>query len=78
MFRGEYAELDQCPVCGTHRYKRRNDDGDGDEGKKSKGDPRKVMQNLLVIPRLKHLFANRKKAQLVCWHKEGRNNDAMK
>jgi hypothetical protein len=77
LFRGEYAELDQCPVCGTHRYKRRNDGGDGDEGKKSKGGPRKVVWYFPVIPRLKRLFANKNEAQLVRWHKEGRKNDAM-
>ena len=77
LFRGEYTELDQCPVCGTHRYKHRNDDGDTDGGKKSIGGPRKVVWYFPVIPRLKCLFANKNEAQFVRWHKEGRKNDAM-
>ena len=60
MFRGEYVELDQCPVCGAHRYKRRNDDGDRDGGKKSKGSSRKVVWYFPVILHLKRLFANKK------------------
>ena len=43
------CKLDQCPVCGTHRYKRRNDGGDGDGGKKSKGGPRKVVWYFPII-----------------------------
>ena len=64
-------------MCGTHRYKRRNDGGDGDEGKKSKGGPMKVVWYFPIIPRLKRLFANRNEAQLVRWYKEGRKNNTM-
>ena len=77
MFCEEYAELDQCPMCGTHRYKRRNNGGDGDGSKKSKGSFRKVVWYFSVILCLKCLFANRKEAQLVRWHKEGHKKDAM-
>ena len=64
-------------MCGTHRYKRGNDGGDGDESKKNKGGPRKVVWYFPVIPHLKRPFANRKEVQLVRWYKEGRKNDTM-
>ena len=66
LFHGEYAELDQCPICETHRYKHRNDGGDRDGGKKSKGHPRKVVWYFPIILCMKSLFANRNEAQLVC------------
>ena len=56
LFHGEYADLDQCPICETHRYNCRNDGGNVEEGSKRKGPPRKVMWYFPVIPRWKCLF----------------------
>ena len=77
LFRREYAELDQCPICETHQYKCRNDDSDMEEDSKRKEHPRRVMWYFPIIPRLKYLFQNKKESQLLRWHKEGRKNDAM-
>ncbi|KAL6654028.1 hypothetical protein ACP70R_007493 [Stipagrostis hirtigluma subsp. patula] len=75
LYRGEFADLTECPECGTSRYKRRNDWGDDKVASKRKGPPRKVVWYFPIIPRLKRLFANKKEAQLLRWHKEGRKND---
>ncbi|KAL6646663.1 hypothetical protein ACP70R_015740 [Stipagrostis hirtigluma subsp. patula] len=69
--------LQDCPICGTSRYKRRKDKGDGEGGSMRRGAPRKVVWYLPIIPRLKRLFANEKEAKLLRWHKEGRKNDGM-
>ncbi|KAL6654637.1 hypothetical protein ACP70R_008102 [Stipagrostis hirtigluma subsp. patula] len=75
LYRGEFADLTECPECGTSCYKRRNDWGDDKVASKRKGPPRKVVWYFPIIPRLKRLFANKKEAQLLRWHKEGRKND---
>jgi Transposase family tnp2/Domain of unknown function (DUF4218)/Transposase-associated domain/Domain of unknown function (DUF4216) len=73
LYRGEYENLDACPVCDAKRYKlRRNDTGDA--GKKI---PAKVMWYFPIIPRLKRLFRNKSHAKLVRWHKEERKQDQM-
>jgi len=82
LFRGEYADLDNCPKCGFGRYKRMKDGGDnaddGNEpvkigGKKGNGGgPVRVAWYFPIIPRLECMFATRKEAQLLRWHKEGR------
>ncbi|KAL6622684.1 hypothetical protein ACP70R_032563 [Stipagrostis hirtigluma subsp. patula] len=77
LFRGDYADLENCPVCGTSRYKRQKDGGDGEGANRRRGAPRKVVWYLPIIPRLKRLFANEKEAKLLRWHKEGRKNDGM-
>ena len=79
MYRGEYADLTQCPVCGLSRYKRRQYGGDDASvsSRKRNGAPRKVMWYFPIIPRLRRLFANSKEAELLCWHAKGkgRKND---
>jgi Zn ribbon nucleic-acid-binding protein len=72
LYRGDNAELTECPECGTSRYKRRNDRGDED---KRHGAPQKVAWYFPIIPRLKRLFATAKDAQLLSWHKEGHKID---
>jgi len=83
LFRGEYEDLDNCPKCGFDRFKRAKDGGDnnaedGNEpeeirGRKgNRGGPVRVAWYFPIIPRLKRMFATRKEAQLLRWHKEGR------
>jgi hypothetical protein len=43
--------------------------------KKHSGGPAKVVWYLPVLPRLKRLFANKKEAELMRWHVEGRNDE---
>ena len=73
LYRGEYENLDACPVCTALRYKIRRDDPGEVEGER----PRKrvlakVMWYAPIIPRLKRLFANKEHAKLLRWHKEDR------
>ncbi|KAL6864992.1 hypothetical protein ACP4OV_016143 [Aristida adscensionis] len=43
LYRVKYADLQECPVCGTSRYKCRRDRGDDSEGgSKNRGAPRKA------------------------------------
>jgi hypothetical protein len=57
LFRGDYADLDKCPMCGYDRYKRKKDGGDdnnvddenepsemrGKKKKANRGAPMRVM-----------------------------------
>jgi len=72
LFRGDHANDTECPKCQTTRYKRRNDGGDE---VRRHGAPQKVAWYFPLIPRLRHLFASRKDAQLLRWHMEGWKQD---
>ena len=72
LFRGDNADLTECPECGVSRYKCRKDGGDD---KRRNGAPRKVAWYFPVIPRVKRMFASKKEAQLLRWHKEGRKDN---
>ena len=68
MYRGEYENMDKCPVCTALRYKIRKDDpGDveGDNEPPMKRVPAKVMWYAPIIPRLKRLFRNKEHAKLL-------------
>ena len=67
LYRGNYENLDACPVCGALRYKIRKDDP-GERPRKRV--PAKVMWYSPIIPRLKRLFRNKDNAKLMRWHKE--------
>ncbi|XP_037444804.1 uncharacterized protein LOC119313096, partial [Triticum dicoccoides] len=77
LYRGEYENLNECPVCTALRYKIRGDDpGDDVEGQKPrKRVPAKVMWYAPIIPRLKRLFRNKEHDKLLRWHKEDRKSD---
>ena len=80
LFRGENEDLDNCPECGTSRYKHRKnggDDGEDSINERKKGTPRKVAWNFPLVFRLQRMFANKKEAKLLCWHEERRNKDTM-
>ena len=71
LYRGDYENLDACPVCGALRYKIRKDDLGDVEGERSrKRVPAKVMWYSPIIPHLKRLFRSKEIAMLMRWHKE--------
>jgi len=77
LYRDEYKDLTECPVCTALRYKiLRDDPGDveGEERPRKKV-PAKVMWYAPIIPRLKRLFRNKEHAKLLRWHKEDRKRD---
>ena len=66
LYRGDYENLDACPVCGALRYKIRKDDPREVEGERPrKRVPAKVMWYSPIIPRLKCLFRNKNNAKLM-------------
>ena len=75
-YRGEYEDLNACPVCGALRYKiRRDDPGDVEGERPRKKIPAKVMWYAPIIPRLKRLFQNKEHAKAMRWHGENRKKD---
>ena len=78
LYRGEYKNLDACPVCSALRYKIRKDDpGDVEGEHPRKRVPAKVMWYSPIISRLKRLFRNKDNAKLMRWPKEERKKDSM-
>src|SRR4051812_39751101 len=76
LYRGEYKNFNESPVCGALRYKIRRDDTSDVEGER----PRKrVAANVMfyapIIPWLKRLFRNKEHARLLRWHEEDRKKD---
>ena len=66
LYRGDYENLDACPVCGALRYKIRKDDPGDVEGERSrKRVPAKVMWYSPIIPCLKRMFRNKENAKLI-------------
>ena len=66
LYRGEYEDLNACPVCGALRYKIRRVDPDDVEGEHPwKRVPAKVMWYAPIIPQLKRMFRNME-AAAVC------------
>ena len=64
LFHGENAGKEECPKCGTSRYKRRIDEGDDGEETRCRV-PRNVAWYSPIIPRLKCLFATSMDARLL-------------
>jgi hypothetical protein len=78
LYRGEYENLEACPVCSALRYKiRRDDPGDVDGEPVKKRVPAKLVWYFPIIPRLKRFFKNKDNAKLIRWHKEDRKEDHM-
>ena len=66
LYRGEYEDLNACPVCGALRYKISRDDlGDVEGERPRKKIPAKVMWYAPIIPRLKRLFQNKEHAKSI-------------
>jgi hypothetical protein len=78
LYRGDYENLDACPVCGALRYKILKDDPREVEAERPrKRVSAKVMWYLPIILCLKRLFRNKDNAKLMRWHKEERKEDSM-
>jgi hypothetical protein len=66
LYRGNYENLNECPICTALWYKIRGDDpGDVEGEPPRKRDPAKVMWYAPIIPRLKRLFRCKEHAKLL-------------
>lgn len=59
LFRKQYANHDNCPVCGLSRW----------EDPARKKIPQKVLRHFPLVPRLKRMFLSKKGAEEAQWHK---------
>jgi hypothetical protein len=84
LYRNEYADLEQCPICMESRWKsvQNNVVNESDETtigkeKKNKKVPNKILRYFPLTPRLQRLFMTKHVASDMRWHKEGRVNDGV-
>ena len=78
LYRGEYENLDSCPVCNACRYKiPRDDTGDVKRMRVKKRVPAKVMWYFPLILRLKRLFMNKTNAKSMRLDKKECKQDNM-
>ena len=77
LYRHEFQEMPKCPRCGVSRYKVKDDAEYSSHENSNKGPPVKVLLYLPIIPRFKHMFANRDDVKDLTWHADGRNCDGM-
>ena len=70
LYRREYEELDECPVCNESRWKKGKVPSNG-----SKGVPVKVLWYIPPAPRLRRLFRNAEHAKNLTWHHDKRVDD---
>ncbi|WVZ57983.1 hypothetical protein U9M48_008305 [Paspalum notatum var. saurae] len=78
LYRGDYRELECCPMCKASRYKIKRDDlGDVEGERPRKRVPAKVMWYFPIISRLRRLFRNKEHAKIIWWHNEERKKDDM-
>ena len=64
LFRKQYANHDNCPVCGLSRWK--------DPARKKI--PQKVLRHFPLVPRLRRMFLSKKGAEEAQWHKLKRHS----
>ncbi|KAL6532724.1 hypothetical protein OROGR_013684 [Orobanche gracilis] len=64
LYRKDYVELDECPKCGTKRYKNGNY-------------PTKIMWYFPLLPRLRRMYASAKDVKHLTWHHDERIKDGM-
>ena len=71
LYRNEFANLIECPICGESRWKIKND------GSKQlrKGVPGKVLWYFPIIPRFKRMFHSTQTAENLTWHANKRIED---
>lgn len=72
LYRKQYEELDECPVCKESRWKKGKKPSNG-----VKGVPVKVLWYIPPIPRFRRLFSSAEHAKNMVWHYEKRVNDGM-
>ena len=65
LYRHEYAELENCPVCDADRYKRVG----------LSRVPTKVLRHFPLVPRLKRMFSTPQLASLMTWHADNASTD---
>ncbi|GJU04227.1 hypothetical protein Tco_1114565 [Tanacetum coccineum] len=75
LYRKDYKDLHECPVCKASRYKHHKNLTELDSDVTKNGPPAKMLWYLPIIPRLKKLYANPKDAKLLRWHAEERKTD---
>ena len=78
LFRGDYAEKDNCPTCGESRWKEiggteKDDPVVAGGGKKLF--PRKILRYFPLIPHLQRLYMRASTSSSMRWHKEERVHD---
>ena len=76
LYRGEFAELHDCPVCGVSRYKTSNGDSTVLVSAANRR-PAKVCWYLPIIRRFKRLFANGEDAKNLMWHANTKKSDGL-
>ena len=84
LYRNEYADLEQCPICMESRWKsihnnvvNKSDETTIQKEKKNKKVPNKILRYFPLTPRLQRLFMTKHIAPDMRWHKEGRVNDRV-
>ncbi|XP_071704067.1 uncharacterized protein [Rutidosis leptorrhynchoides] len=74
LYRNEYKDLHECPVCGVSRYNKKKQT-ELDSNVTKNGPPANLLWYFRIIPRLKRLFGSAKDAKLLRWHAEERKKD---
>ena len=69
--------MSKCLICGTSRYKVKDEEESNSDENSNKGPPAKVLWYLPIIPRFKHLFSNEDDAKDLTWHSNGSISDGM-
>ena len=69
--------MSKCPICGTSRYKVKDEEESSFDKNSNKGPVAKVLSYLPIIPRFKRLFAKEDDAKDLTWHANGRISDGM-
>jgi len=77
LYRKDFELLKSCPRCGLSRYKLKQKDDDTIEDIEKHGPPMKVIWYLLIIPKMKRLFANPNDVKNLRWHVNERKCDGM-
>jgi hypothetical protein len=76
LYRGaKYKDIEKYPICGLDQFNHRKDGGDDENCNRRKGGPKKVFW-YPIIPRFKCWSTNKKKSELLRWHKEKHKHDA--
>ena len=71
LYMHEFQEMSKCPICGTSRYKVKDEEESSSDENSNKVPPAKVLWYLPIIPRFKRLFSNEDDAKdLTCMQME--------